>query len=189
MLARLPEGAKAGEAWRLETNLRVYWDRLRLGRLIGNAETGQVPGVKVRWMDATTAVLERVGYAKEIMQGELVGYDGNVKEPVSASAWTGRFTRLGDVRELTAETDDKVVVCGPGEAVELGYNLPEEGPGEGMTRTVLLRVHGWCKDTSPTTLSGASVEPLPWRAMKSYPCEPSPVEKEWAGKWNTRRFR
>ena len=189
MLARLPEGAKAGEAWRLETNLRVYWDRLRLGRLIGNAETRQLPGVKVRWMDATTSVLERVGYAKEIMQGELVGYDGNVKEPVSASAWTGRFTRLGDVRELTAETDDKVVVCGPGEAVELSYNLPEEGPGEGMTRTVLLRVHGWCKDTSPTTLSGASVEPLPWRGMKSYPCEPSPVEKEWAGKWNTRRFR
>ena len=93
------------------------------------------------------------------------------------------------MRELTAETDDKVVVCGPGEAVELSYNLPEEGPGEGMTRTVLLRVHGWCKDTSPTTLSGASVEPLPWRGMKSYPCEPSPVEKEWAGKWNTRRFR
>lgn len=189
MFARLPAGAEAGEPWRLESNLRVYWDRLRLGRLLGNAETDKVDGVTVRWQEPRAAALDRIGFAKEISAGELVAYDGNALDPVSASRWKGAFTRLGDVQELLAGVDDRVAVCGPGDAVDLEYLLPAEEPGPGMTRSLLLRVHGWCKDTAPTTLTGASVEPLPWRAMPAYPCIPSPDEKNWAPRWNTRRFR
>ena len=189
MLARIPAGAEGGEPWRLESNLRVYWDSLRLGRLLGDAETGKVAGVTVRWMDPAAASLDRVGFAREIPAGELVGYDGNARDPVSASRWKGSFTRLGDVRELLAGVDDRLAVCGPGDAVDLEYLLPAGEPGPGMTRTVLLRVHGWCKDTAPTTLTGARVEPLPWRGMPAYPCVPSPDEKNWAPRWNTRKFR
>ena len=189
MLARIPEGAKPGEAWRLEGNLRVYWDRLRLGRLQGDAEKGEVKGVTVRWLDPTEAKLDRVGFAREVPRGPLVGYDGKVTESVSVSSWLGRFTRLGDVAELVASVDDKVVVCGPGEAVDLGYVLPADAPALGMTRTLLLRVHGWCKDTAPTTLAGARVEPLPWRGMPAYPCPLAPGSEAWSNHWNTRSFR
>ncbi|MFM8933284.1 MAG: FG-GAP-like repeat-containing protein [Gemmataceae bacterium] len=189
MLARIPAGAEGGEPWRLESNLRVYWDSLRLGRLLGDAETGQVAGVTVRWLEPGAANLDRVGFAREIPSGELVAYDGNARDPVSASRWKGSFTRLGDVRELLVGVDDRLAVCGPGDAVDLEYLLPTEEPGPGMTRTVLLRVHGWCKDTAPTTLTGARVEPLPWRGMAEYPCVPSPDEKNWAPRWNTRKFR
>lgn len=81
---------------------------------------------------------------------------------------------------------DHIRIC---DAVDLEYLLPAGEPGPGMTRTVLLRVHGWCKDTAPTTLTGARVEPLPWRGMPAYPCVPSPDEKNWAPRWNTRKFR
>ena len=189
MLARIPAGAEGGEPWRLESNLRVYWDRLRLGRLLGDAENGKVEGVTVRWMDPSAAHLDRVGFAKEIPAGELVAYDGNARDPVSASRWKGSFTRLGDVQELLAGVDDRLAVCGPGDAVDLEYLLPDGEPSPGMTRTLMLRVHGWCKDTAPTTLTGATVEPLPWRGMPAYPCVPSPDEKNWAPQWNTRKFR
>ena len=164
MLARIPEGAKPGEAWRLEGNLRVYWDRLRLGRLQGDAEKGEVKGVTVRWLDPTEAKLDRVGFAREVPRGPLVGYDGKVTESVSVSSWLGRFTRLG-------------------------YVLPADAPALGMTRTLLLRVHGWCKDTAPTTLAGARVEPLPWRGMPAYPCPLAPGSEAWSNHWNTRSFR
>lgn len=189
MLARLPEGAKPGETWRLESNLRVYWDRLRLGRILGNAEKEKVQGVTVRWLDPEKAVLDRVGFAKEIPAGPLVAYDGNSQDFPPTSKWNGPFTRLGDVKELVAGVDDRLVVCGPGEAVDLSYALPEEPPAPGMTRTLLVRVHGWCKDTSPTTLTGARVEPLPYRAMPTYPGLVPPEQREWTKKWNTRSFR
>ena len=36
----------------------------------------------------------------------------------------------------------------------------------------MLRTWGYCKDCSPFTATGATIEPLPFRAMGNYPYGP-----------------
>jgi hypothetical protein len=45
-------------------------------------------------------------------------------------------------------------------------------PPRGWTRDFILHNVGWDKDADVNTICGQSVEPLPFRAMKSYPPAP-----------------
>jgi len=84
--------------------------------------------------------------------------------------WKGRLTRLGDVTELLAQADDRFALCGPGDELLAEFDpgpLPPLKPG--WVRSFVLRTHGYCKDTAPTTQSGGDVDPLPFRAMLGYP--------------------
>src|SRR5207237_10743108 len=84
-----------------------------------------------------------------------------------------RLSRLGDVTELLRERDDCFVIFGPGDEVTVRFDarhLP--ALPSGWTRSFVLRTWGYCKDCGPFTATGATIEPLPFRAMSTYPYGP-----------------
>ncbi len=86
---------------------------------------------------------------------------------------SGQLTRFGDVTELLRRRDDRFVVFGPGDDLTVRFDagrLPSL-PAD-WRRSFVLRTAGYCKDTALSTAHGASVEPLPFRAMRRYPYGP-----------------
>jgi hypothetical protein len=90
-----------------------------------------------------------------------------------SSMWNptpGMYTRYGDVRELTAQVDDKLVVMGSGDELRLLFDaaalpaLPANSK-----RDFLLLVDGWAKDRDANTAYSQSTEPLPFHAMSRFP--------------------
>ena len=65
-------------------------------------------------------------------------------------------------------------------------------PAPGQRRTLFLESHGWDKDVDRNTGEGQGVEPLPYRAMSSYPYgegdafPDSPLHREYRERWLTR---
>ncbi len=112
---------------------------------------------------------------------------------MSVGRLSGKLTRTGDVTELLRERDDRFVIFGPGDEVTVrfdGRSLPALAPG--WTRSFVLRTWGYCKDCSPFTATGDTVEPLPFQAMSNYPYDPNEryprdaVHEEYRRLFNTR---
>ena len=124
-------------------------------------------------------------------------FDYSVVE--SHSPWLplpGSYTRFGDVRELLASPDDRSVIMAPGDEIVLEFeaaSLPPVPPG--WKRTVFLESHGWDKDADRNTGAGQQVEPLPFRAMTTYPYgddESFPqteLHRDYIRNWLTREIK
>jgi hypothetical protein len=168
---------------RLRTNLQVYWDQVYLAR-----QGGALPRVSSRPV-ASAATLRHRGFAQEVDVAGTVAYDDNRLELVATTRWRGRLTRLGDVAELVKARDDRFVLCGPGDEVEIAFDaagLPPPGPGQ--VRSFVLRCWGYCKDTAPTTRTGGHTHPLPRTGMVDFP-PPGPADgaqRRYDREWNTR---
>jgi hypothetical protein len=178
----------AGGPVRIRTNLQIYWDQVFV------APVADGLGNFVRELPISRASLEHRGFTQEYSPGGKlpIAYDYDRLEPVVVTRWRGRLTRTGDVTELLAETDDRHVVCGPGDEVTAEFDAVSLPPlREGWQRSFVLRSWGYCKDAAPTTLTGGSVGPLPYRAMPKFPYdpakEPPPARvTEYDRVWNTR---
>jgi len=172
---------------RLRTNLQVYWDQLFFAPV---AETGST----ARELPVSRATVEHRGFVQEYSpNGKLpIAYDYDRLEPVAVTRWKGKFTRTGDVTELLTATDDRHVICGPGDEVTVEFDATALPPvREGWKRSFVLRSWGYCKDNAPTTVSAGQVGPMPYRAMPRYPYdpakEPPPLAvREYDAEWNTR---
>jgi len=150
--------------FRLRTNLQIHWDQLALGIAENPAVTAELPPCRT--------TLSHPGCVQEISTGGRPpqAYDPIRFESVAVTDWKGSLTKLGDVTELVARADDRFALCGPGDELLVEFDpagLPPLKPG--LARSFVLRTHGYCKDTAPTTQTGGDVNPLPFRAMKSYP--------------------
>jgi tetratricopeptide (TPR) repeat protein len=186
-VADLLDGSKC--TLRIRTNLNVYWDEITLGRVedLGATETT---------LDVASASLVKRGFAHERRPTQigLVEYDDRQSDKVSVTPWRGMFTRLGDVTELLKQEDDTFVVCGPGDEIRIDFDAAKLPPVKaGWIRSFVLKTDGYCKDTSPTTVSGGRVEPLPFRGMKTYPAfdeadrtKSREIHDEYRHRWNTR---
>jgi Tfp pilus assembly protein PilF len=173
---------------RIRTNLQIYWDQLFIAPVAGRSD------VVVRELPVLTATLRHRGFAQEYNPDGKppVAYDYDRLEPVSVTRWRGKLTRTGDVTELLQEADDRHAVCGPGDEVTVEFDasgLPTLPPG--ASRSFVLRTWGYCKDAAPTTLTGGSVGPLPYRDMPRYPYDPvkeppPPRLVDYDRLWNTR---
>ena len=163
MLAHLPTGAITGQPWRLRTNMQIHWDQIRLGKLLGEVESGIEKNSKVQVLNPDDAHLNVVGFYRETEAAPLVGYNPHEKDTVEAQRWKGSLTPPGTVKNLVSSVDDRVAICGPGRGIRLEFpdKLSELPPN--WTRTFLLRVNGWCKDASVTTRTGGRVDPIPRR--------------------------
>ena len=156
----LPNLPKGTTELRLRTNQEVYWDRLFV------AFPEEVESLVVHDLGSTEARLLDAGFALRTTGPQrLPHYDHARRAPLwDTRHQAGWYTRFGDVYELIAETDDAVVIFGPGEEVELRFPIVEDPLEEGWSRHFVFRSTGWCKDMDLFTKDGETVGPLPTRA-------------------------
>jgi hypothetical protein len=172
--------------------MRVYWDEVRA------AAPAEDLALEPVVLDPARAVLRERGFSAETSPDgrEPWGYDYSRVSWLSPwKTFTGRYTRLGDVRPLVSATDDAFVISKPGDELILSFaaaDLPDPSPG--WERTFLFLGDGYSKEMDVNSASPDVVEPLPWHGMASYPYAeedvPAAVRARWAEideEWNTRR--
>lgn len=153
---------------RITTNMCVYWDAAFVG--LGT----QNPDVRLTHLEPQRAMLRFHGFSRnQVAAGRTQPESFDYQQVSATSNWNptpGRYTRFGDVRELLRDEDDRFVIMGAGDEIELRFSasgLPPIAPG--WQRDYLLLVDGWAKENESNTAFGDSVEPLPFHAMSGYP--------------------
>jgi hypothetical protein len=162
---------------RLRTNLRVYWDQICVAAGCRTVVPGAKDGPQATVLEVASASLEPCGVMQEFSpdgrEPTLYDHDRYDRTPMAPPA--GKRTRFGDVTELLRKKDDCFVVFGPGDEVTAHFDAGQLPPlPAGWVRSYVLRTWGYCKDSSPFTAHGATIEPLPFAAMRNYP--PGPDE-------------
>ena len=121
-----------------------------------------------------SADLNYKGFSKPVIhperkQPEMFIYG----EELSSPMWNptpGKYTRYGDVRELSENIDDCFIIMGSGDELRLRFDpgdLPRLAPDR--QRDYILFVDGWAKDGDANTAFSQTVEPLPYHGMPQYP--------------------
>ncbi|HEX4962402.1 MAG TPA: FG-GAP-like repeat-containing protein [Thermoanaerobaculia bacterium] len=176
---------------RIETSVCVYWDEIFLSEDVGEPPVAQTE------LSPAAAELRFRGFSRPVIDPQRrqpEGFDYQTFMPVSEwNPTPGLYTRYGDVRELLAEIDDRLVILGSGDEVRLRFDsksLPPLPPG--WRRDFLLKVDGWAKDADANTAFSQSVEPLPFHAMSRYPYPAAehfpddPAHRAYRERYNTR---
>ncbi|PYS84109.1 MAG: hypothetical protein DMF67_06280 [Acidobacteria bacterium] len=152
---------------RIVTNMRVLWDQILV-----DTSGGDFPAQLTR-LDPVTATLRWRGFSRETTPDgrEPFGYD--YEQVSSALPWKvmpGRYTRVGDVRELLVASDDMFVISRPGDEISLSFDATQLPPlPAGWTRTFLLYADGFSKEMDINSASPDQVSPLPFHGMTKYP--------------------
>lgn len=179
---------------RLSCTLQLYWDRIVLA--IDGDDAPYVETV----LEPSRARLYQRGFSEMVETGrddlpELFDWD-RVEVFARWDQHPGRYTRLGDCLELLTAIDDRFVIFGAGDALEVAFDaaaLPPLAPGH--VRDWLVFFDGWAKDRDPNTLEALEVEPLPFHGMSGYPYGPDEAfpdteeHRRWRAEWNTRPAR
>jgi hypothetical protein len=178
---------------KLTTTTELRWDRAFF-------TSGEEP-VPLRKVDLPLAEADlqergiRERYWESADGPDLRRYD-RVLEGPRAPAWRplpGAYTRLGDCAPLLRAVDDRYVIIAPGDEIRLLFDartLPAPPPG--WRRDFVVLSDGWTKDSDPNTVTGETVEPLPFHGMRRYPYGPdesfpdSAAHRRWQREWNTR---
>ena len=168
LTGKLPLGTRR---IRLTTNLQIYWDNILISRTRQDNTRGQ--SATLTPVPLARAELNFHGFPLKIEDQP----PGNVKyiyEKTSATGpYTrpaGAYTRYGDVRPLLESIDDKFVVFGSGDEVALDFdpaNLP--ALPRGWVRDYFFVANGYEKDMDFYAYRGDTVDPLPFRDMRTYP--------------------
>jgi hypothetical protein len=175
---------------RIVTNMRIYWDQVRVDVSASPARYEPV------WIDPVRATLSERGFSAQVSPDGKEPYSYAYERVSWDSPWKvfpGRYTSVGDVRELVLETDDRFVISRPGDEIAVVFDagaLPPLPPG--WRRTFLLFSDGYSKEMDVNSATPYSLEPLPFHAMSRYPYQPpeafpaTPAHREWMERYNTR---
>ncbi len=175
---------------RIVTNMRIYWDQVRVGTKVATDAFVRTAMVAVR------ADLDERGFSAELRPDgrEPISYD--YQRVSAASPWKsmiGRYTRAGDVIPLLARTDDMFVIAKPGDEISLAFDASSLPPvANGWTRTFLLVADGFSKEMDINSASPDRVGPLPFHAMTGYPYgghekyPDSKAYRDYQARYNTR---
>jgi hypothetical protein len=152
---------------RLTTNLQIYWDSILIDRASQNQNVvlSQVP--------LSDANLSFHGFPLKI-ENKPPGNVAYIYEKASATGpYTrpaGTYTRYGDVLPLITSSDDRLAVFGSGDQIALDFD-PAKLPAlpKGWTRDYFFLANGYEKDMDFYAFKGDTVDPLPFRAMETYP--------------------
>ncbi|HWP44466.1 MAG TPA: hypothetical protein VNO14_14570, partial [Blastocatellia bacterium] len=160
---------------RLRTNMEIFWDKLEWSVGLPNAE------IKTERLAAETAELRYRGFSvmtrADESSPELPDYD---RIKTTSQRWRdliGYYTRFGDIRELLAEVDDRIVIVNAGDEIVLRFAAPPPPP-EGWTRDFVLIGNGWIKDGDFNSMFSKTVLPLPARDLTEYTYLPARLEDD-----------
>ncbi len=174
---------------RIDTTMEIHWDEAFL------VSGEEAPTLAIVELDPVSADLHWRGRSRIEQEDGAAPERFVYAPPLEGPAWPpmrGRFTRYGDVCALVAEGDDRLVIMGAGDEMTVTFPVPP-GPPAGWRRSFLLHSVGWDKDANLATAEGQTVEPLPFRGMRSYPPadddQPtsSPAREAWLRDDQTRR--
>ncbi len=152
---------------RIRTTMAIFWDAAYV--------TVDDPAVSVvtTLLPPAKATLEERGFSRRLREtpdGPEVFDHGDV---TGVPAWEdvpGKITRLGDVTELLAKTDDRWVVFKGGDAIRIEYDATQLPPvPAGWVRDYVVVSDGWDKDFDKNTVTGQTYGPWPFHAMSAYP--------------------
>jgi hypothetical protein len=152
---------------RITTNLQIYWDDILISR------TAQDQTARLTPVPLARAELNFHGFPLKI-EDQPPGNLKYIYEKTSATGpYTrpaGEYTRYGDVRALLELLDDKFVVFGSGDEVALDFD-PAKLPAlpRGWVRDYFFTANGYEKDMDFYAYRGDTVDPLPFRDMRTYP--------------------
>ena len=160
---------------RLRTNLEVYWDKLEW------ATGASEQSLKTTHLDLATADLQFRGFSDmqqaNISSPELPNYNLKVANGQRWRDMQGYFTRYGDVRELLAKIDDRMVIADAGD--ELCLKFPAQPPvKDGWLRDYIMVGDGWIKDGDYNSVFSKTVLPLPYHGMTNYTQAPTTLEQD-----------
>ncbi len=150
---------------RITTSMEIAWDAVFF-------TSGEEPAdLQITELRPLSADLHPRGFSR-IEQSPGAGPERFDYDSVSTAAkWPpmhGAFTRFGDVRELLASRDDRLVVMAAGDEMTLRFAAPPIAQ-PGWERDFVLASVGWDKDANLATAAGDTSEPLPYASMRSYP--------------------
>ncbi|MFN7917796.1 MAG: FG-GAP-like repeat-containing protein [Vicinamibacterales bacterium] len=188
----LSQALRPGEhELRLRTTMRIYWDRIQVG------DTVSTDGFTAKTAGPRAATLRERGFSAEVRPDgqDPPGYDyGRVSQASPWKAFTGSFTRTGDVLSLLTRADDHFVIAKTGDEVALEFEATTDALPPGWTRTYLLRGDGYSKEMDVNSASPDTVEPLPFHGMSRYPYPATehypetPEHQAYREQFNTRRI-
>ncbi len=192
LTGKLPPGTRK---IRITTNLQIYWDSILVDRapqFLAQAfdrasreiprPAGKSAGLRDDASLRMTSVplvrsdLQFHGYPLKI-EGTPPGNVNYIYEKASATGpYTrpvGTYTRYGDVLPLLKDLDDKLVVFGSGDEVQIDFD-PSQLPTlpESSVRDYFFAANGYEKDMDFYAAEGNFVAPLPFLSMKDYPSAP-----------------
>src|SRR5450631_2122477 len=164
LTGKLPPGTRR---IRITTNLQIYWDNILINR------ASQDQSARLTLVPLARAELNFHGFPLKIEDRP----PGNVKYIYKKASATGpytrpagAYTRYGDVRTLLESIDDKFAVFGSGDEVALDFD-PAQLPAlpRGWVRDYFFVANGYEKDMDFYAYRGDTVDPLPFREMRTYP--------------------
>ena len=166
----------APRALRLRTNMEIYWDALEWA---GAAESGVE--AKIERLNPSTAELRFRGFS-EMRQADASSPETPDYSRLASTGqrWrdlVGYYTRFGDVRELLAVVDDRIVISNGGDELLLRF-AERPAPPEGWARDYVLIGNGWIKDGDYNSMFSKTVLPLPSRDREYYTTTPTRLEDD-----------
>jgi hypothetical protein len=155
--------------------MEIFWDKLEWSAGLPEA------GLKTQRLSADTAELRHRGFSAMTRANqsspELPEYD---RVATTNQLWRdliGYYTRLGDIRELLATVDDRIVIMNAGDEIVLRFQAPPPPP-EGWVRDFVLIGNGWIKDGDFNSMFSKTVLPLPARDITDYTDLPRRLEDD-----------
>jgi hypothetical protein len=160
---------------RLRTNMEIYWDALEW------ATAADAAPPRVVRLAPSTAELRHRGFSEmkraDESSPETPEYDRVVTTTQRWRDLVGYYTRYGDVRELLAEADDRVVIANAGDELLLRF-AEQQPPPAGWARDYVLVGNGWIKDGDFNSMFSKTVLPLPSRDREYYTTPPTRLEDD-----------
>ncbi len=164
------------ERLRLTSTFEIRWDRIALFERYPEA------GMRVRYLEPSAARLFERGFSE--IRSRAPGHPTTpdhaqvAKYPPWRTTLEGWCTRYGDVLELVAQQDQRLVIANAGDAMEIHFDPEPLGSvPEGHKRSFFFYSVGWEKDGDHNVIAGNRIAPLPVTT--------SP-DDDWWLKYNTR---
>jgi Tfp pilus assembly protein PilF len=161
--------------FRLRTEMEIYWDRLAWAVGIEKPET------QITRMNISDAELRYRGFSvidkPNASSPEKPIYDQILTTGQRWRDLEGYYTRFGDVTELLANTDGRMVLMNAGDELILRFKeLPP--PAQGWKRDFVIIGNGWIKDGDLNSTFSRTLLPLPTHETNEYSRRPTRLEDD-----------